>query len=120
MTERVKTYWASEVEVLDRFYATTIAACPYCGGLDRCHYGCPQLEALMVELERHDHVATESEAHAEWHLNTGVPIWQGVCPWDCCQPDRDEDECPGHETTDGPIGSTVYCDGSCVALEVRS
>jgi hypothetical protein len=22
-------------------------------------------------------------------------------------------ECRGHETTNGPIGSTVYCDGSC-------
>ena len=33
-----------------------------------------------------DHVATESEAHAEWHRNAGVPIGPrgGSCPWDSC------------------------------------
>jgi len=25
--------------------------------------------------------------------------------------------CEGHETTDGPIGNVVYCDGSCTGPE---
>lgn len=31
-------------------------------------------------------VATESQAHAEWHLNAGVKIgpYGGSCPWDAC------------------------------------
>jgi hypothetical protein len=30
--------------------------------------------------------ATESEAHAEWHRNAGVPMGPsgGSCPWDAC------------------------------------
>jgi len=31
--------------------------------------------------------ATQSEAHIEWHLNSGVPVGQ-PCPWDACQPDE--------------------------------
>lgn len=93
------TKWATELEVLDRFYATTVpVGCAFCGGVDRCYYGCPEHEADLVAWEQ-DHLrtygdrpATESEAHAEWHQNTGVPIWKGVCPWDCCEPDRDESE----------------------------
>lgn len=28
--------------------------------------------------------------------------------------DHDEyEECEGHESTEGPIGSTIYCDGTC-------
>lgn len=34
---------------------------------------------------RDDRPATESEAHVEWHLNSGVPIGQ-PCPWDACDP----------------------------------
>ena len=25
----------------------------------------------------------------------------------------DAEECPGHESTSGPIGNIVFCDGSC-------
>jgi hypothetical protein len=28
-------------------------------------------------------------------------------------PDDLLNDCPGHESTDGPIGNTIYCDGSC-------
>ena len=31
-----------------------------------------------------DRPATESEAHAEWHRNAGVPMGQPGCPWDAC------------------------------------
>jgi hypothetical protein len=36
--------------------------------------------------------ATQGEAHAEWHRNTGVPIGPmgGSCPWDSCGWLRDE------------------------------
>ena len=30
--------------------------------------------------------ATEAEAHVEWHCNSGVPVGQGPCPWDACDP----------------------------------
>jgi hypothetical protein len=30
--------------------------------------------------------ATESEAHAEWHRNSGNPIGRTSCPWDACDP----------------------------------
>ena len=34
--------------------------------------------------------ATPSEAHAEWHLNAGVPMGMPGCPWDACHlPDPD-------------------------------
>ena len=30
-------------------------------------------------------LATQSEAHAEWHLNSGTRIWvDSGCPWDAC------------------------------------
>jgi len=43
--------------------------------------------------------ATEAEAHAEWHLNAGVPMGTPGCPWDACHDDDwhddepDPDEC---------------------------
>lgn len=30
-------------------------------------------------------LATPSEAHAEWHRNSGVPVGLS-CPWDACDP----------------------------------
>lgn len=29
-------------------------------------------------------------------------------------PKEEAEECQGHESTDGPIGNVVYCDGSCI------
>lgn len=40
--------------------------------------------------DRSGGLATEGEAHAEWHRNAGVPIGQ-PCPWDACDPYAD---CP--------------------------
>ena len=35
-------------------------------------------------------MATMGEAHAEWHLNAGVPMGQPGCPQDACHlPDPD-------------------------------
>jgi len=31
-----------------------------------------------------DRPASDSEAHAEWHLNAGHPMDMPGCPWDCC------------------------------------
>jgi hypothetical protein len=35
--------------------------------------------------------ATEAEAHAEWHLNSGVPMGTPGCPQDACHADDDFD-----------------------------
>lgn len=35
-------------------------------------------------------MATMSDAHAEWHRNTGVPMGQPGCPQDACHPYDDE------------------------------
>lgn len=42
----------------------------------------------MLQYEEHTQIATEAEAHVEWHLNAGVPIGQGPCPWDACGHDE--------------------------------
>jgi hypothetical protein len=36
--------------------------------------------------------ATEAEAHAEWHMNAGVPMGTSSCPWDACDPDDGYEE----------------------------
>lgn len=38
----------------------------------------------------YDEVATETQAHSEWHRNTGQKYG---CPWDCCEPPEPE-HCP--------------------------
>ena len=51
--------------------------------------------------------ATDSEAHAEWHLNAGKPIWTSPCPWDSCGLDDEPIE------SEGPIirnpETTLFC-----------
>lgn len=44
------------------------------------------------EEERYGRVATEAEAHAEWHRNAGVPMGTPGCPWDACHAEPDDDE----------------------------
>jgi hypothetical protein len=44
--------------------------------------------------------ATPSEAHAEWHLNAGVPMGTPGCPQDACHPVDDDYGVP--ETATGP------------------
>ena len=39
--------------------------------------------------DRYSRTATQAEAHAEWHLNAGVPMGQPGCPWDACHPVED-------------------------------
>jgi hypothetical protein len=34
-----------------------------------------------------------------------------LCQW--CDEHKDKTDCPGHESTAGPIGNVTYCDGSC-------
>lgn len=52
-----------------------------------------EFELAEWEYEHRDAPpATESEAHLEWHRNSGVPVGE-PCPWDACDPDpRDDDE----------------------------
>lgn len=38
--------------------------------------------------------ATESEAHAEWHRNAGVPMGTPGCPQDACHPPDPDPEPP--------------------------
>lgn len=46
--------------------------------------------------DRFSRVATEAEAHVEWHLNAGVPMGTPGCPQDACHgdygPDYEPDE----------------------------
>jgi hypothetical protein len=46
--------------------------------------------------------ATQSEAHAEWHLNSGVPMGTPGCPQDACH--IEYDQCPF---------CCDYVDGAC-------
>jgi hypothetical protein len=39
-------------------------------------------------------MATEADAHREWHHNAGVPMGTGSCPWDACQPPDDVESEP--------------------------
>lgn len=48
-------------------------------------------EMIAREEERYDRPATESEAHAEWHRNAGIPMGTPGCPWDACHVDDDPD-----------------------------
>jgi len=43
--------------------------------------------------ERFDQLATESDAHAEWHRNSGVPLGTPGCPQDACHIDESPEEC---------------------------
>lgn len=36
--------------------------------------------------------ASQSDAHREWHLNSGVPMGQPGCPQDACHPVYEGDE----------------------------
>lgn len=42
--------------------------------------------------DRYSQTATESEAHAEWHRNTGIPMGTPGCPQDACHGPDEYDE----------------------------
>jgi hypothetical protein len=46
-------------------------------------------EARQIMDERESRCATPGEAHAEWHLNAGVPMGTPGCPQDACHPIED-------------------------------
>ena len=46
------------------------------------------------EIDGWGQQATESEAHAEWHRNTGVPMGTPGCPQDAC---HGEDSYDGYD-----------------------
>lgn len=59
-------------------------------GLDRPHYGDPDFD-YSDDGPLGDHgsqFATESDAHAEWHRNSGVPMGTPGCPQDACHPEE--------------------------------
>lgn len=77
--------------------------------MDRPRYGDDDFDYVGLaeweaENDRHSRPATISEAHAEWHLNAGVPMGQPGCPWDACHVDLhpdwepEEDALWAHET----------------------
>lgn len=51
-------------------------------------------EFYAAERERMEgsQVATMSDAHREWHLNSGVPMGQPGCPQDACHPVYDDED----------------------------
>ena len=49
-------------------------------------------EAQMEYMERYVPMATEAEAHAEWHRNAMVPMGTPGCPQDACHPIEEPDE----------------------------
>jgi hypothetical protein len=71
-------------------------------------FNAPDSEAMQAEQEiwdavaerEHDYapLATEADAHAEWHRNTGVPMGTPGCPQDACHPD---DEAERHAVGTG-------------------
>lgn len=46
----------------------------------------------MYDEDRYSQVATMSDAHREWHANSGVPMGQPGCPQDACHPVDDDRE----------------------------
>lgn len=48
----------------------------------------PEIAAMAAERERQDErfsvLATPSDAHREWHRNTGIPVGLPGCPQDAC------------------------------------
>lgn len=49
----------------------------------------------MYDEDRYSQVATMSDAHREWHQNSGVPMGQPGCPQDACHPvDDGRDDFP--------------------------
>ena len=49
-------------------------------------------EAQAEYMDRYVPMATMSDAHREWHLNSGVPMGQPGCPQDACHPVDEYDE----------------------------
>jgi hypothetical protein len=66
--------------------------------------------------------ATQSEAHAEWHRNAGVPMGQAPCPWDACDPlpDFAPTFCIEFKDEYGPRELWVYGDRASAAATARS
>jgi hypothetical protein len=55
--------------------------------------------ASWYEDREESRMATESEAHLEWHLNSGVPLGTPGCPQDACHVDE-----PGSSHPEYPWG----------------
>jgi hypothetical protein len=50
--------------------------------------------ATYQDYDYDERPATESEAHVEWHLNSGVPMGTPGCPQDACHIEDDRDHGP--------------------------
>lgn len=62
--------------------------------LNRQHAEYMAFNAREIEDERHSVMATPSDAHREWHWNSGVPMGQPGCPQDACHPVEEDFEVP--------------------------
>jgi hypothetical protein len=87
----------------------------------------PQDEAMQAEQEMWEAIAerddayaplaTEADAHAEWHRNTGVPMGTPGCPQDACHlddygPDNACDRCGREgELYHNEATGLALCDG---------
>jgi hypothetical protein len=72
------------------YWATPADERPSLAELDRDEW-----EMRQIQDERESVLATPSDAHREWHLNSGFPMGTPGCPQDACHlPDDFHDE-PG-------------------------
>lgn len=65
----------------------------------------------MYEYEDGWGLATEAEAHAEWHRNSGVPMGTPGCPQDACHVDYDAGCVCDEPIFDGWAGECRRCGG---------
>ena len=54
----------------------------------------------MYFREEEGRLATDAEAHVEWHMNSGVPMGTPGCPQDACHPDDYPSDYPGGHPMD--------------------
>lgn len=116
--------------------------CPECRALIAGVTLVPEVDE-EVELERRDREAEQKAGHQEllysWyavsasaianhsgkiaedmrflHRKASIRARMYGLEFDRKLDDWHREECEGHESTDGPIGNVVYCDGSCVGLK---
>ena len=87
---------------------------------------CLAIERMQAEMDRLRMMVNDTAAMASIRANhpeecqcstcwsdERIAALRGHNPDDAADAVHAQLECLGHETTEGPIGQTVYCDGTC-------